>query len=94
MAEDNDPMADFWALEEAQCAQAAVERMRMDALANAIDALEERISDCEQLIAEGKSDYQRAFQEMIKPQVERIVQAKNRVLDTGSLPSVIMAALK
>jgi hypothetical protein len=61
MAEDNYLMAEFWALEEAECAQHAVERMRMDALVTAIDALAERVSDCEQLIAEGKYDYQRAL---------------------------------
>ena len=81
--------ADFWRLEEKQCAQNAVEKMRMDHLATCIDSLADRLNDCEQLIAEGKSDYEQAFHSMIRPQVERIVEAKNRVLDKQSLPSLI-----
>lgn len=90
MVTQKDLDADFLLLEERQCAERAVKRMRMDALSFNIDALTDRIADCEKLIAEGKYDYQRAFETMIKPQVERIVEAKNRVLDVASLPSVIV----
>lgn len=82
---------DFLLLEERECAQRAVEKMRMDTLCSGIDDLVHRMTDCKRLIGEGKYDYQRAFEVMIKPQVERIVEAKSRVLDTASLPSVILS---
>lgn len=80
---------DFLLFEERECAQWAVQKMRMDALFFSIDDLAHRVADCGKLIAEGRYDYQQAFEITIK-QAERIVEAKNRVLDTASLPSVIL----
>lgn len=88
---DDKLKAGFWRIDEAECAANAIEAMRMESLANSIDSLEDRLMDCEQLIVEGKIDYEYAFKTMIKPQVERIVEAKNRVLDKSGLPSPISA---
>lgn len=54
------------------------EQFRMNRLCELIDALAGRIADCDQLIAGGNGyTYERAYNEMIKPQVRRIVEAKN-----------------
>lgn len=59
------------------------EQFRTNRLYELIDALAGRIVDCDQLIAEGNGyTYERAYNEMVKPQVQRIVEAKDH-LQTG-----------
>jgi len=82
-------LSDIWQWSEREIARNAVLRRRRETLTNLIDELAQRIVDCDALIAEGKSDHQYAYDTMVKPQVERILEAKNRFLDHASLPSVI-----
>jgi hypothetical protein len=67
--------------QEELVAERAIQQHRMDRLSSEIDALARRVEDCEQLTTEGSYDYEQAFNTMIKPQVERVVKAKNSVIN-------------
>lgn len=72
-------------LQEHLIAQRAVSKFRVDRLYELIDALAGRIKDCDELIAKGEGHtYERAYNEMIKPQVRRIVEAKNHLVESSA----------